>query len=78
MSFEAATKRKETKYHDLVVSAESKVSNITLITLQMGSLGVPHPPGFTKLPHELAMSQTELSKLLQQTNQAAITGLYQI
>lgn len=44
----------------------------------MGSLGVPHPPGFTKLPHELAMSRTELSKLLQQTNQAAITGLYQI
>ena len=78
-SFEAAAERRnETKYHDLVTSAERAGYNTTLITLEMGSHGVPHPPGFTQLAHELAMSRTELSKLLHQTSQAAITGSYQI
>ena len=77
-SFEAAVERKETKYHDLVISAERAGYNTTLITLEMGSRGVPHPPGFIQLAHELFMSRKELSKLLHQTSQAAITGSYQI
>ena len=44
------------KYHDLVTSAERAGYNTTLITLKMGSCGVPHLPGFTQLAHKLAMS----------------------
>ena len=75
---EAAAEKKETKYHDLVTSAERAGYNTALITLEMGSRGVQHPPGFTQLAHELFKSRKELSKLLHQTSQAAITGSYQI
>ena len=70
-SFEAAAERKETKYHDLVISTERAGYNTTLITLEMGSRGTPHLPGFTQLAHELFMLRKELSKLLHQTSQAA-------
>ena len=75
ISFEAAGERKETKYHDLIASGVRAGHNTILITLQMGSCGVPYLPSITKLAHKLAMSQTELSKLLKQTSQAAIIGL---
>ena len=55
-SFEAAAEKKETKYHDLVTSAERAGYNTTLITLEMGSRGAPHLPGFTQLTHELFKS----------------------
>ena len=77
-SFEVAVERKETKYHDLVTSTERAGYNTTLITLEMGSCGVPHLPDFTQQAHELAMSRKQLSKLPHQTSQSAITGLYQI
>ena len=77
-SFEAAAGRKESKYCDLVSSAERAGYDIILITLEMGSRGVPHLPGFSILAHELAMSQADLWNLLHQTSQAAITGSHQI
>ena len=47
-SFEAAQRRKKPSTMTLLaISAERTGYNTTLITLEMGSCGVPHPPGFT-------------------------------
>ena len=77
-SFEEARERKETKYSELVAAIEQAGYNTSLITLEVGSRGVPHLPGFTTLAHELAISQRDLSSLLHQCCQAAITGSYKI
>jgi len=63
----------------VALSATEQAGYITtLITLEVGSRGVPHLPGFTTLAHELAISQRDLSSLLHQCCQAAITGSYKI
>ena len=77
-SFEAAAERKETNYQDLVSRAEQAGYSTTLITLEMGSRGVPHLPGFTRLAQELTISRNKLSNLLLQASQAAITGSFQV
>ena len=77
-SFEAAAERKETNYQDLASRAEQAGYSTTLITLEMGSRGVPHLPGFTRLAQELTISRHKLSNLLLQASQAAITGSFQI
>ena len=56
-SFEEARERKEEKYSELVAAIEEAGYNTTLITLEMGSWGVSHLPGFTTLAHELAISK---------------------
>ena len=48
----------------LVSATERAGYNTTLITLEMGSRGIPHLPGLTTLAHELAISQQDLSSLL--------------
>ena len=56
--FEEARKGiKETKYGGLVSATERAGYNTTLISLEVGSWGTPHLPGFTTLAHELAISQ---------------------
>ena len=77
-SFEEARERKEENYSELVAAIEEAGYNTTLITLVVGSQGVPHLPGFTTLAHELAISKRDLSSFLLQCCQAAITGSYKI
>ena len=77
-SFEEARERKEAKYSELVSATERDGYNTTLITLEVGSRGVLHLPGFTHLAHALAISQQDLSNLLHQCCQATITGSYKI
>ena len=77
-SFEEARERKEVKYGELVSVTERAGYNTILITLEMGSRGIPHLPGFTSLAHELAISQRDLSSLLHQCCQAAITSSHKI
>ena len=58
--------RKEVMFSELVSATERAGYNTTLTTLEMGSWGIPHLPGFTTLAHELAISQQDLSSLLHQ------------
>ena len=55
-SFEEARERKEVKYGELVSTTERAGYNTTLITLEIGSRGIAHLPGFTTLAH-VAISQ---------------------
>ena len=50
-SFEAAAERKESKYEELVTAARRNGFDATLITIEVGSRGVPNPTGF-KLPNQ--------------------------
>ena len=76
-SFEEARERKEVKYGELVSTTERAGYNTTLITLEIGSRGIAHLPGFTTLAH-VAISQRDLSSLLHERCQAAITGSHKI
>ena len=76
-SFEEARERKEVKYSELVSTTERAGYNTTLITLEIGSRGIAHLPGFTTLAH-VAISQRDLSSLLHERCQAAITGSHKI
>ena len=44
------------------------------ITVEVGAWGVPHMAGFSKLKHELGLTQTELLSLLSCVSHKAIKG----
>ena len=62
-SFEEVRERKEVKYSELVSTTERDGYTVPP-TLEVGSRGVPHLPGFTALAHKLVISQRDLSSLL--------------
>ena len=54
-NFEEAAQRKSAKYVDLVEQAQARGYKAELITLQVGSRGVPDLPGFQKLSQSLSL-----------------------
>ena len=77
-SFEEARERKEVKVRWTCVNNRERAGyNTTLITLEIGSWGIAHLPGFTTLAH-VAISQRDLSSLLHERYQAVITGSHKI
>ena len=77
-NFEDAAIRKTAKYTDLVDQANNNGYNTTLLTLQVGSRGVPHYESFSKLATVLHMSTRDLTNLLQCVTRAAILGSFTI
>ena len=77
-NFVDATERKTTKYTDLVQQARSKGYRATLLTLQVGSRGVPHYESFVALARVLDMSKKVLTSLITITANAAILGSFEI
>ena len=77
-NFEDAAIRKTAKYTDLVDQANNNGYNTTLLTLQVGSRGVPHYESFSKLATVLHMSTRDLTNLLQCVTRAAIIGSFTI
>ncbi len=77
-SFQEAAERKETKYHDLMMAAEATGYSTTLMTLQVGSRGVPDLSRFNDLSHKLTIPRQHLSNLLLEVSKAAIAGSYRI
>ena len=77
-NFEDAAIRKTVKYTDLVDQANNNGYNTTLLTLQVGSGGVPHYESFSKLAAVLHMSTRDLTNLLQCVTRAAIVGFFAI
>ena len=77
-NFVDAAERKTTKYADLVRQARSNGYRATLITLQVGSRGVPHYESFVALARVLDMSKKVLTSLITSTAKAAILGSFEI
>ena len=55
-NFKEAARRKTVKYHHLVEQAKARGYRSELITLQVGSRGVPDLPGFENLAASLSLS----------------------
>ena len=77
-NFEKAAKRKSGNYAHLVQQAQAKGYRTDLITLQVGSRGVPDLPAFECLAKKLSMSHKELVKLLETISKLALTGSFNI
>ena len=77
-NFMDAAQRKTAKYMDLFQQVRDKGYKAQLLTLEVGSRGVPHFVGFETLANTLSMSSKELSNLLMSTTRAAIAGSFSI
>ena len=77
-NFVNAAVRETMKYTDLVRQARSNGYRVTLLTLQVGSRGVPHYESFTVLARVLNMSNKVLASLITSTAKAAIQGSFKI
>ena len=77
-SYEAAIMRKEDQYHDLIAETRKAGYTSTLITVEMGSRGLPSMFGFQRLRDILKLRRPEFHKLLLNTSQQAILGSYKI
>ena len=77
-NFVDASKRKAAKYHHLLEEARSKGYKAQLITLQVGSRGVPDMEGFELLGNSLSLSQKELIGLLEDSSRLTLVGSFSI
>ena len=77
-NFKEAALRKSAKYVHLVEQAEARGYMTELITLQVGSRGVPDLPGFEKLARTLCLHQKELVKLMGDASRLALAGSFAI
>jgi hypothetical protein len=71
-NFEEAAQRKSAKYVYLVEQAQARGYKAELITLQVGSRGVPDLPGFQKLSQSLSLPSKALVKLLEDVSRLAL------
>ena len=66
------------KYEELQQRAQRAGYRTTLITLEVGSRGIIHFPGFCKLKNELKLSDRDLSAMLQYIVTETITQSHSI
>ena len=77
-NFKDAALRKTAKYMDLLQQVRDKGYRAQLLTLEVGSRGVPHFESFETLATTLSMSGKDLTNLLLSISRAAITGSFSI
>ena len=67
---DSASERKQAKYDHLLTTAKRNGFRASLVTLEIGSRGMPHSPGITALQEALNMSVSTLrkSKEIHRTN----------
>ena len=70
---EEAVERKTIKYTDLLESAASTGYRAHLLTIEVGSRGLPHTTSFTKLRQHLDLSKRMTTKLMIGTARTAIS-----
>ena len=75
-ALEGAKERKEAKYEHIQVSARSKGYHTSLITLEIGSRGIPNMPGFEALQNTLQLPSPAFHKLLMSAIKATIEGSF--
>ena len=76
--FLAAADRKEEKYLDLATSAQNAGYTTEIITVEVGSRGLPHPTGFTKIATAFNIKVKDLNFLQTKLSRIAILGSYRI
>ena len=74
----AVSMTKEDRYHDLIDKTQKAGYTSTLITIEVGSRGLPNMSGFQRLCDILKLCHPEFCKLLLDTSQQAILGSYKI
>ena len=77
-NFEEAAQRKTAKYLHLVEQAKARGYRSELITLQVGSRGVPDLPGFEIFAASLSLPHKDLVRLLESTAGLALAGSFSI
>ena len=77
-SYEAVSMMIEDCYHDLIDEMRKAGYTSTLITIEVGSRGLPNMSGFQRLRDILKLRRPEFCKLLLDTSQQAILGSYKI
>ena len=77
-SFDGAAERKRTKYEELQHHAEKEGYKTMLITLEIGSRGIIHLPGFSILKKELSFSNREFSAMLKDISLETIIQSHRI
>ena len=65
-------------YHHLVEQAKARGFRSELITLQVGSRGVPDLPGFENLAASLSLTHKDLVRLLESVATLALAGSFGI
>ena len=73
-----AAKRKEAKYLDLVSSIKEAGFTTTLLTVEMGSRGLPNVNGWRKLQRVIGLSNRATKDLMTETAKLVIVGSYRI
>ena len=68
-SYEAASTRKEERYHDLIDETWKAGYTLTLITVEVGSRGLQNMSAFQRLRDILKLRRPEFYKLLLDTSQ---------
>ena len=76
--FQAAADRKEVKYLDIATSAAQAGYNTEVITVEIGSRGLPHTIGFNKLETAFNIPAKDLRSLQIKLSQTAILGSHHI
>ena len=76
--FHEAAGRKESKYLELLSTIKGAGYSAKLITVEVGSRGLPNIPGFEKLKHKLKLTNTQTSDLMVKTAEKAIIGSFSI
>ena len=76
--FEDARERKVARYADLLYNLQRSTYTASLITLEVGSRGLLHMPGFNKLSSHLHMDKKQSRTLYIQTACEAIKESYKI
>ena len=77
-NFQEAADRKTAKYSDLVQQARGNGYRATLLTLQVGSRGVPDYQSFEALARVLDMTTKDLRTLISNITMGAIQGSFKI
>ena len=77
-NFEEAARRKTVKYLHLVEQAKARGYRSELITLQVGSRGVPDLPAFENLATSLSLPHKDLVRLLESSATLALAGSFSI
>ena len=77
-AMEDASERKEAKYDHLITAATRNGFHATLITVEIGSRGMPHTPGIRALQEVLQLPTKSFHKLLSAVIRTTIEGSFAV
>ena len=76
--FQDAAQRKESRYCELQASITAAGYRAELITIEVGSRGLPNTVGFTRLKAKFGMSTHKIKELMVDAGRQAISGSFRL